>query len=189
VVALAIVLQTLSAHGDVVTAESEGVRATLYAPDWVWKGQNLNFLIVFQNSTSREHRPSVEVRMPNQIFGDFPQAAHVAESVRVAPYARTRFAFANIGSSDAKIGTTYEFSVRVQGLRPIDSTSYLHMELPAQVKVIRGAVVAEGIWAAILPAAVAAAWCVVLALYFRRHAAHGAWKTPSPTVWEFDRGA
>jgi len=50
--------------------------------------------------------------------------------------------------------------------------------------VIRGAVVSDGKWAAILPAAVAAAWCVVLALYFRRHAAAEAWKTASAPVWD-----
>jgi hypothetical protein len=182
--ALAILFHTFSAHAGVTTAESEGVRATLYAPDWVWKGQNLNFLMVFENPVDRSDRYTIKLELPDEYIGDFPQAGLAADAFVMAPETTTRFAFANISSEDATVGRTYPFTVIADGPDWIDSPIRMRFEISTKLRVIRGSVVAEGIWAAILPAAVAAAWCIVLAMYFRRHAAPGAWRTPSPAVWE-----
>jgi hypothetical protein len=176
----AILLCAIPAYAGVTATESQGIRATLYAPDWVWKGQNLNFLIVIENSLRKPRSSTVELTVSNAEVDEFPSGQRV--TAELAPESSARFAFANIATTNAAVDKTYEFTVWIQDTN--EDARELGLELPANVKVIRGAVVAEGIWAAILPAAVAAAWCVVLALYFRRHAAPGAWKTPSPAVWD-----
>ncbi len=179
---MVVALWPCSAHAEVVTAEREGLRATLYAPDWVWHGQNISFLIVLENPTDFREGCHVTLHIPYSLYGDYPRT--MAEYVTIEPRAVRRFAFSNLSTEGSSIGRAYEFRISVDGLPVTDGPSPPRLSFTPKINIIRGSVVAEGIWAAILPAAVATAWCVVLALYFRRHAAPGAWKTPSAPVWE-----
>jgi hypothetical protein len=57
------------------------------------------------------------------------------------------------------------------------------IQIPYDIETVRGAVVSDGLWAALLPAILAALWCAVLGAYLVRRAKPGAWKTPSEPVW------
>jgi len=168
------------AHAGVVTEEGEGFRATVYAPDWVWKGQNLNFLVVLENISEHAISPTLSMAVSNADVDEFVPESTGSVLGELAPGENRRAAFANVATGRATIGKQYNFVFSVN-----DSTgATTPLSMNADVKVIRGAVVSGGRWAAFLPAFVAAAWCWVLALYFRRYAAAGAWKTPSAPVWD-----
>lgn len=171
-----------TAQAGVTTAESDGVRATLYAPDWVWKGQNLNFLVVVDNESNEAVDANLDLSVANAELDEISVSRAEAARLTIDPGASSRFGFANVATNNAIVDKEYAFVVVAAA--PVDSSKTFRIEMPSDVRVIRGAVVSEGIWAAIVPAAVAAAWCVVLALYFRRYAAPAAWKTPSPAIWE-----
>lgn len=158
----------------------DGIRATVYAPDWTWRGQDLNFLIVFENDS--EQARSVTVRLAVTGDGEFALPSGETQPITIAAGGVARFAFSNIGTAEALTGHRYDFLITVEesGARSAGPVA----EFAVPVALVRGPVVSQGIWAAILPAAVAGAWCLVFAWYLRRHARRGAWKTPSAPVWE-----
>ncbi len=178
VVVLGILLLAETAFGSTQVYEEGPLTLTVYAPDWIWQGQNINVLVVAEHDGESRTELNVALRLPEGLEDHFAYDGSLSQSMTAGPGERSRIAFANITALTGHPWQTYEFE-----LIAADS----QIRIPFNVRTIRGPMLSEGKWAAILlPAGLAAAWCVVIALYLMRHARPGAWKTPSDPVFDSD---
>ncbi len=172
-----------AAYATTLVEERDGIKITLYAPDWIWQGQNINVLVVAEHDRNYRIRLGTHLFLPEGLEDHFAYDGETSQYVFVEPGERKRIAFVNIKALTGYPRQFYEFefvfdhSVADGGLL---------VRIPFHVRTIRGPMVSEGKWAAILPAALAAAWCLVIAMYLKRHAIPGAWKTPGESVFGGD---
>lgn len=169
-----------NAFGTTQVHEEGPLRLTVYAPDWIWQGQNINVLVVAEHDGESRTELNVRLRLPEGLEDHFAYDGEVSQSISVGHGERQRIAFVDITALTGHPRQTYEFELIAADLH-VDSGQQIR--IPFNVRTIRGPMVSEGNWAAILPAGLAAAWCLVIALYLVRHARPGAWKTPSESVF------
>ena len=163
-----------------LVVEENGIHVTVYAPGWIWQGQNVNVLVVLENTGNATAELELALRLPEGLEDHFEFSGPVAQSVTLNPKERKRIAFANIASRSGFPRQTYPFEILVSSGNQDLRSGFI---IPYSIKTVRGAAVSEGLWAALLPAILAALWCLVLGGYLLRRAKPGAWKTPSDTVW------
>ncbi len=163
-----------------------GIDIAVYGPDWTWQGRDINVLIVFTNPSDTPVAAEAALRMPpdsGAAFGRFGQPHEWAEddlarSVTIPPRAAVREAFAGITAlSDAPLGD-YALALDLAVGETRDAVAY-------PVRIVRGAAVRGGRWAALaIPAAIALVWCAAFVIVLSRQARPGAWRTPPPAMDE-----
>ncbi len=172
-----------AAYATTLVEERDGIQITLYAPDWIWQGQNVNVLVVAEHDKNYRIRLSTHLFLPKGLEHHFAYDGETSQYVFVEPGEGKRIAFVNITALTGHPRQIYEFEFVATDPR---MDRGLLVRLPFTVRTIRGPMVSEGKWAAVLPAGLAAAWCFVIVMYLMRHAKPGAWKTPSESVFGGD---
>jgi hypothetical protein len=115
--------------------------------------------------------------LPKGKSDDFDYKGRTEIDTTVTGTAKTRSAFVGIKPLSKAPRQKYTFRVRVL---PPGGEAVIYYPL----QTIRGAAVSPGRLAVLLPAGIAAAWCIVLAIFLARNSARGAWYTPSEPATE-----
>lgn len=171
--ALALVLFALtpSAAGLTSTQTLDALKVSVYAPDWIWQKQNINILVVLENTGSEALDASLSLSLPPGKEDHFTYEGGEAATLTVPAGGRVRHAFTNITARDGVARQEYVFALTVQAGGGA-------LEIPYPVRTVRGAAVSPGKWAAFLPAGIAAAWCLVFMVVMARFSERRAWATP-----------
>lgn len=163
-----------------VEADSD-LRVTVFGPDWIWQGQNVSVIAVFENASAATRELTVQLEFPLELAGHFAYDGALSQIVQIAPEDSARIAFANIRAETGVARQTYDFQ-----LVATETDGAARFEFSYPLETVRGAAVGDGIWAALLPAILAGSWCFILGFYLMRRSDRGAWKMPSEAVWELE---
>lgn len=159
---------------------------TVYAPDWTWQKQDINILVVFENTSGEPVERTVELVVPEAFrehFGhrggaSIPPDALV-RTVMVSANETARTAITGITALDGFPLQRYPMELRIAA----DEEGQAR-EVMFELRTIRGAAVNPGKWALYLPVGVALAFCLVFALVISRFAAPGAWRRAGAPLTE-----
>lgn len=152
-----------------------GLSVAVYAPDWTWQKQNINILAVVINNTPAGQTMRLDLVFPQGKEDHFAYSGPGTIEFEVPAGKTVRGAFTNILARDGVPRQLYNLELRIH-------TAGQEKVIPYPVQTIRGAAVNPGLWAALLPAGLAAAWCIVFLFALVRLAAPGAWKTPGDPI-------
>lgn len=159
---------------------------TVYAPDWTWQKQDINILVVFENTSGEPVERTVELVVPEAFrehFGHRGVASipedTLVDTVTVPAHATARAAITGITALDGFPLRRYPMELRIAA----DEEGQAR-EVMFELQTIRGAAVNSGKWALYLPVGVALAFCLVFALVISRFAAPGAWKRAGASLTE-----
>ncbi|MDP7639064.1 MAG: hypothetical protein QGG73_05045 [Candidatus Hydrogenedentes bacterium] len=180
---LGIVALAGTASASTQVHEEGPLRLTVYAPDWIWQGQNINVLVVVEHDGDGRADLNVALHLPKGLEDHFAYDGEDSQTISAGLEERQRIAFANIAALAGHPRQTYQFELVATDP---GTSSGVAFRIPFNLLTIRGPMVSEGTWAAVLPAGLAAVWCLVIAMYLARHAAPGAWKTSSEPLFSAD---
>ncbi|MFO7973743.1 MAG: hypothetical protein R6V12_03830 [Candidatus Hydrogenedentota bacterium] len=187
---LAMVALTLSmafsAAALVQSGELGKTEFTVYAPDWTWQKQDINILVVFENTTAEPVERKVELIVPEAYrdhFGHWGAASIPVDAlvgaVTVPAHATARTAITGITALHGFPLQEYPLEVCI-----VAEETPEERRIAFALQTIRGAAVNPGKWALYLPVGVALAFCLVFALVISRFAVPGAWKRASAPLTE-----
>jgi hypothetical protein len=156
------------------SGEAGGVEYRVLAPDWIWRGEKLNVLVIL---TARERPAAVALHLdpPLEAF-ELPGAgwSPVLEA-RLAAGETRRLAFRGLEARHVEVAARpFALAMTVDG----GATA----ELRFSVDTVRGPLVPKGMWSIAVPALVACLTLPAFLLLLRRHAARGAWRTVREAV-------
>ena len=172
---LALIAACSTAHALTASAGLGDVSLTVYAPDWTWQKQDINVLVVVVNKGVAPAEVMLRLDFPADGESDFKYAGPREQTVAVPPGESVRAAFTNITALDGVPRRTYTFGIVAESAGVSNSITY-------PVRTIRGAAVGASTLAALIPAVLAALWCLVLLAVMPRFGLHGAWRTPSASI-------
>jgi hypothetical protein len=157
----------------------DGLRVTVFGPDWTWQSRDVNVLIVLDNDGDEAQAGVVRLTLPTDKPDHFAYSGPSEISFELNPGETQRVAFTDITAASGVPRQTYSFDLQVEVAGNV-------MALDYPVTTVRGPVLPPGLWAVYVPAGLALMWCIVFWLVLRRLGAPGAWKTrPSgPAVTE-----
>lgn len=162
----------LTTHGTV-----SNIDYTVYAPDWTWQNREVNILVVLKGTGDTPQPVTLDLIFPEGKPDDFEYKGKTQIATAVDGATRKRHAFVGIKPLSRAPRQTYPFQLRIQSAGAEAVVDY-------PLRTIRGAAVNPGLLAVILPAGVAASWCIVLLIALNKMAARGAWRTLSPQAIE-----
>ncbi|MDX9976355.1 MAG: hypothetical protein RBU21_25495, partial [FCB group bacterium] len=153
------------------------VEYTIYAPDWTWQNREVNILVVLSGAGDKLQPVKLNLVFPEGKAEDFEYKGKTEIATAIDGSMRERHAFVGIKPLSSAPRQVYPFQIRLQ-------TAGGEAVVDYPLRTIRGAAVNPGVLAVLLPAGVAAAWCIVLLVALNKMAARGAWRTPSPQATE-----
>lgn len=183
------------AESDTLTLGEGEVRYSVYAPGWIWQGQNVNIMFVFESSLDVPATVTARFDFPPNMSDRFKYDGPMVRELTLPPGERKRTAFVNLlalASKPLPDGTVYRF--RPEHLVfPLDivvesSGGRATREYGYTLKSVRGAAVPEGPLATWLPVGLILLWCGLIFLIIPRMAEPGAWRRPSDPVDEVTAG-
>ena len=165
---LAALLHPLTATALTVKREAAGATVTVYAPDWIWQGENVNVLFVIDNHGEGDLTASAHWSLPEALWPAKDIREKHTPSQTVKPGESRRLAITNVRVPPATPPGKLDsgFSVTVNGT---------DVEIAYPLRVVRGAAIdpskaaAGYVWALI-----AATWCIVFLIVLPRFAKKGA---------------
>jgi len=153
-------------------------RFTVYAPDWTWQKQDINILVVFENTAAEPVERTVELILPEGFRDHFGHhgttsipADALTRTVTVPANETARTAITAVTALDGFLLQQYPLELRIA-----TEDALQEQKVAFALQTIRGAAVNPGKWALYLPVGVALVFCLVFALVINRFAAPGAWK-------------
>lgn len=167
----ALIVLSLPAAALTERCEIDGVRLTIYAPDWTWQRQNVNVLFVAENPSGAARSIQIELTFPPGKEADFKIGNSDSLNIEVGGGETVRGAITDVYANDGVPRQVYAFEFRIRG-------GDQELRVPYSLRTIRGAAVGSARWALYLPVIVALVWSVVFALVLPRWSAAGAWRSP-----------
>jgi hypothetical protein len=155
--------------------EIDGVRVTIYAPDWTWQRQNVNVLVVAENNADAARSIALELLAPAGKADDFTFNGATSIDLEMGVGETLRKAITDVYAKDGVPRQVYDFAFAVRG--PNNS---LRVAYP--LRTVRGAAVTSAQSALYLPVIVALVWSVLFALVLPRLSSRGAWRHTQPAV-------
>jgi len=145
------------------------VQTTVFAPDWIWQGQQVNVMAISENGGDSAQQVALSVTAPAEDVSQFGLPQDLSVGKTIEPGARQRVAITGIvPAKHAPLGV-YRFGITVR----VGQDERI-LEYP--LKVIRGSLVEAGWWSVWLPALVCLVWSVSILVALSRFAEKGAWK-------------
>jgi hypothetical protein len=155
----------------------DSIHYTVYAPDWIWQQNAVNILVVLKNDGDADVEAGLALVLPAEFADhfDYTRGDEENRTVTVPAGETVRHAFTNIVARSGVPLQTYDFQLLID-----DGAQSRIVNYP--LRTIRGPVVNSARWAALLPAIIGAACCLLFVFFLRSHAAPGAWRTPGDPV-------
>ena len=155
------------------------LKATLYAPDWIWQKNAVNILVVFENEGSQPADWSVEMIVPESLSDHFNFDPKMEKfvSIHIPPNTTVRHAFTNIEALGGFELRTYPFRFRIAQEGRSTTIDY-------PLTTIRGPLSSSAQWALYLPAFICVACCLLFVIAGRKYSQPGAWRTASEPIPE-----
>jgi hypothetical protein len=163
-----------------------GLQCIIFAPDWTWRGRDVNVLFVAANEGDTTREVRIALALPPGEGARFGRSGtpvswpkeDLLRTLDVPPDHTERLAFAGITPLPSLPLGAYPFQLTVMSGGDT-------VEIPFSVRIIRGQIIQGGQWVAVLvPVSVALVWCIAFAVALSRLAPAGAWKRPSQPMTE-----
>jgi hypothetical protein len=164
-----------TAHAIAQPTQLGDLTMTIYAPEWTWQRERINVLVVINNPTNEERSVDLELELPRRAEDRFTYTGDPSATLHVGPNRSARHVFKDIVALGGVPRGDYAFTVRARTPEAIVGYQF-------SVKTVRGAAVSSSSLAALVPAALAALWCILIVLALRTYAAPGAWRTSPPPI-------
>jgi len=166
----------VAASGLTERCEIDGVRVTIYAPDWTWQRQNVNVLVVAENESAAPRSVEIELVAPAGKEAHFEFNRATTLDLDVGPGETVRKAITDVYAKDDVPRQVYDFAFAIHGGGET-------LRVPYPLRTVRGAAVTSATWALYLPVIVALVWSVLFALILPRLSSRGAWRRAEPAVF------
>lgn len=173
----ALILFTSNASAMVTTQTVDDVDVTVYSPDWTWQRQDINVLVVLRNEGDVSKDVTLALALPTEKEDHFSFEQEATVTITVEAHSESRHAFTAITALGDVPRQVYDFTVTA-------STPNDTLDIVYPVRTVRGAVVSTRRWAALLPAGLAALWCIVFGAVLLPMSEKNAWRTPSDPIVE-----
>ena len=155
-----------------------GSKVTVFAPDWIWQGQNVNIMFVAENKNTAEKKIDFRLSLPEENKKYFDLPGELSTSGDIPANGKLRLAITGIvPKRNIPLGK-YSFFINI-------SSDSLEEQIEYPLKVIRGSLVEAGIWSVLLPALIALLWGTSFCFVLPRFSRKGAWRKKSPPFAEY----